>query len=79
MTNLKFFARMYNPNWKDNHIKVARKNYKKKVTNNTYTIHLYDNSWKSNKDKLKRKVMQYATRIIGEDTRAKLVSLKNKL
>ena len=31
MTNLKFFARMYNPNWKDNHIKVARKNYKKKV------------------------------------------------
>ena len=50
----------------------------KKITKNTYTIHLYDNSWKSNKEKLKRKIMQYGTRIIGEDTRARLVKMINK-
>lgn len=50
----------------------------KKITKNTYTIHLYDNSWKSNKEKLKRKIMQYGTRIIGEDTRARLVKIINK-
>ena len=30
MINLKFFTRLYNPKWKDSHIKNARKNYKKK-------------------------------------------------
>lgn len=50
----------------------------KKITNKTHTIHLYDNSWKSDKEKIKRKAMQYITRIIGEDTRAKLVKIINK-
>lgn len=48
-----------------------------RVTDNTYTMHHYDNTWKSKKDKIKKKVMQFGTRIIGEETRARLANLKN--
>lgn len=48
------------------------------MTENTYGIHHYDNSWKSNSDKLKKKLMQIATRIIGEDRRAQLVNIRNR-
>lgn len=47
------------------------------MTDNTFTYHHYDNTWKSSTDKMKKKVIQAGTRIIGEDTRAKLVRLKN--
>ena len=47
-------------------------------TENTYSIHHYDNTWKSKKDKIKKKMMQIGTRIIGEDNRARLVSMKRK-
>ena len=47
------------------------------LTDNTYTFHHYDNTWKSSKDKLKKKVMQVVTKVIGEDTRYKLVELKS--
>ena len=43
------------------------------ITANTYAIHRFDNSWKSGKEKLKRRMMQVATRVIGEDRRAALV------
>ena len=42
------------------------------------SIHHYDNTWKSKKDKIKKKMMQIGTRIIGEDNRARLVSMKRK-
>jgi len=47
-----------------------------KETNRTHGIHHYDNTWKSRKDKLKKRAMQLGTRVIGEDNRARLVSLK---
>ncbi|MCD7992346.1 MAG: glycosyltransferase [Clostridia bacterium] len=46
------------------------------LTDNTYTYHHYDNTWKNNTDKMK-KIMQVGTRVIEEDTRAKLCRLKN--
>lgn len=49
-----------------------------KKTSNTYGIHHYDNTWKSPKEKIKKKIMQFGTRIIGEDNRARLVSIKEK-
>lgn len=49
-----------------------------KKTSNTVGMHHYDNTWKSKKEKLKKKVMQFGTRIIGEDLRAKLVAMKAK-
>jgi len=38
-TNAKFFARFFNPNWKNNQIKQARKNYNKKEG----VLEIYDN------------------------------------
>ena len=52
---------------------------KTNITANTLGMHHYDNTWKSKKDKIKKKIMQFFTRIIGEDNRAKLVSLKERL
>ena len=48
------------------------------MTGNTYAIHHYDNTWKSKAEKIKKRVMQIGTRIVGEDTRARLVELKNR-
>ena len=51
---------------------------KKKVTNNTYTIHWFNASWKSKSTMLKFKLLAYITRIIGEDNRERLKrSIKN--
>ena len=52
---------------------------KMNVTENTLGMHHYDNTWKSKKEKNKKKVMQFLTRIIGEDNRAKIVNLKERL
>lgn len=46
------------------------------IGDKTYAIHRFDNSWKSGKEKLKRRLMQLATRVIGEDARAFLVERK---
>ena len=42
-------------------------------TERTRGIHHYESSWKSSYDKLKNKLMQFGTRIIGEDNRFLLV------
>lgn len=52
MTNLKFFTRMYNPKWKDGHMKKARKSYKKKCG----VLEIYDH-----------KVMRFYIPISSED------------
>lgn len=50
---------------------------KLKITDRTYAIHHYDNTWMSTPQKAIRKMKQLTTRIIGEDIRAKLASLKH--
>ncbi len=49
------------------------------MTNNTFAIHHYDNTWMSPEEKIKKRLKQIATRIIGEDNRAKMVQIKEKL
>ncbi len=43
-----------------------------KITSNTYGMHHYDNTWKSKKEKIKKKVLQFLTRIFGEEIRYKI-------
>lgn len=50
----------------------------KKMTSNTYGMHHYDNTWKSPVEKAKKRFLQIATCIIGEDNRAKMVEIKSK-
>ena len=49
-----------------------------KITERTHGIHHYENSWKSNFDLIKNKLMQFGTRVIGEDNRARLVRIAGK-